>query len=125
MNTNLKAIPLADWKLYLRWHLINTFAPYLSFLFVNENFRMTAAITGAKKLAPLWLRVVIAEDHELGDAVGKLYVEKNFTSASKTAIEVMVNNMKLVMQNNLHHISWLTPATRAAALKNWHPWNRA
>jgi putative endopeptidase len=117
LNDDLQKIPLANWKVYLRWHLIQTFAPYLSAPFVNESFTMTTAITGTKKLLPRWQRVVAVEDDALGFAVGKLFVAQTFSPASKVAVQEMVENIKRVMQADLQHLSWMSPATRAAALK--------
>ncbi len=73
------------WKIYLRWRLIDAFAPYLSQPFVDENFKMQSALTGAQKLLPRWQRVVSAENDALGFAIGKLYVEKEFPPSSKAA----------------------------------------
>src|SRR5579859_65129 len=62
--------PIEDWKTYLRWQLIDAYAPYLSKAFVDEDFRMTAALNGAQELQPRWLRVLHAEDEALGFAIG-------------------------------------------------------
>jgi putative endopeptidase len=50
LGKDLRSVPLIQWKVYLRWRLIDAFAPYLSKPFVDENFRMVAALTGVKAL---------------------------------------------------------------------------
>lgn len=117
LNTQLKNISLEDWKIYLRWHLIDAFAPYLSQPFEQENFRMTSMLTGAKELHARWQRVVNAEDEALGFAIGKLYVEKYFPPSSKIAVEEMLNNIRTALKADLQNLAWMTPETRKAAVK--------
>ena len=66
--------PLEDTKTYLRWQLIHAGAPYLSKPFVDESFRLTQALSGAKENLPRWKRVLAATDRDLGEALGHLYV---------------------------------------------------
>src|SRR5262249_46131 len=116
MNTELQEISLDEWKAYLRWHLIQGYAPYLSQPFVNENFQMVSAITGVKKILPRWQRVIATEDGALGYAIGKLYIAATFPPSSKIAVQEIVNNIRLSLRKNLTTLSWMTPKTRKAAL---------
>jgi putative endopeptidase len=116
LGMDLKSVPLAQWKVYLRWRLIDAFAPYLSKPFVDENFRMASVLTGAKALRPRWQRVVSAEDDALGFAVGKLYVRKEFPPSSKTAVLGILHNIRAALKSDLATLPWMTPATRQAAL---------
>ncbi|MBI2786182.1 MAG: M13 family peptidase, partial [Legionella longbeachae] len=79
MNQQLKDIPLQDWKTYLRWHLIDGFASYLSKPFVDQNFKMISELTGTEKILPRWKRVVSTENGALGFAIGEMYVKKYFS----------------------------------------------
>ncbi len=117
LNGDLDSIPLADWKTYLRWHLIDTYAAYLSEPFVKENFKMQSALSGAKELRPRWKRVVDEENHALGFAVGKLYVKKEFPPSSKKAVLAILHNIRGALKNDLETLSWMTPKTRKAAVK--------
>ncbi|MGH8274796.1 MAG: M13 family metallopeptidase [Gammaproteobacteria bacterium] len=117
LNGDLASVSIADWKTYLRWRLIDTFAPYLSQSFVNEDFKMQSALTGAKELLPRWQRVVSAEDDALGFAVGKLYVEKEFPPSSKKAVLAILHNIRAALKDDLGTLAWMTPATREAAIK--------
>lgn len=117
MDQKLSAIALEDWKQYLRWHLIQDTAPFLSKSFVDEHFRLTKAINGSEELLPRWERVVNEENNALGFAVGKLYVEKMFPPSSKKEVISMINNIHKALQKDLETLSWMTPETRKAALK--------
>ena len=117
MNELLHTVPLIDWKVYLRWHLIDGFAPYLSSPFVDEQFRMSSALTGTKQLLPRWQRVVNAENQALGFAIGKLYVEQYFPPSSRQDVVGILNNIRHVLHRDLQTLSWMTPTTRQAALK--------
>ena len=79
LDKSLTAVPLADWKMYLRWHLIHSAAAELSHKFVDENFNFYGrTLTGAKELQPRWKRCVIATDRNLGEALGQKYVAQAF-----------------------------------------------
>lgn len=117
MDKALTVIPLEDWKTYLRWHLIQRTAPYLSTPFVNESFQLTTVLTGSKELLPRWQRVVKEEDEALGFAVGKLYVEKMFPPSSKETVTEMIQHIHNALELDLKTLSWMTPKTRQLALK--------
>ncbi|MGH8296670.1 MAG: M13 family metallopeptidase, partial [Steroidobacteraceae bacterium] len=116
LGKDLRAVPLDQWKVYLRWRLIDAFAPYLSKPFVDENFRMQSVLTGAKQLRPRWQRVVSAEDNALGFAVGKLYVQKEFPPSSKAAVLGILHNIRAALKSDLATLPWMSPATRKAAI---------
>lgn len=117
MNEQLKTISLDDWKIYLRWHLINTFASYLSKPFVDQNFKMISALTGAEKILPRWKRVVNSANNALGFAIGKMYVARYFPPEAKKQAFAILKNIRSVLREDISVLSWMTPATRQAALK--------
>ncbi|MHB8814491.1 MAG: M13 family metallopeptidase [Steroidobacteraceae bacterium] len=116
LGQDLRSVPLDQWKVYLRWRLIDAFAPYLSKPFVDENFRMQSALSGAQKLRPRWQRVISAEDDALGFAVGKLYVEKEFPPSSKAEVLGILHNIRTALKTDLATLPWMSPATRQAAI---------
>jgi putative endopeptidase len=115
VDRELASTPLSAWKSYLRWQLIDTFAPYLSSAFVNEDFRMTAVLTGAQELQVRWLRVLKAEDDALGFAIGERYVAQKFPPAARSAAQAVVERIRDALYRDLDSLAWMTPATRAAA----------
>ncbi|MBA2711197.1 MAG: M13 family metallopeptidase [Tatlockia sp.] len=117
MNEQLQKVPLEDWKTYLRWHLMDSFASFLSAPFVDQNFRMSSFLTGTEKLLPRWKRVVKTENGALGFAIGKMYVEKYFPPSSKKEALEILKDIRKALQQDLQTLSWMTPETREAALK--------
>ena len=108
--------PLDDLKTYLRWQLLHATAPYLSKPFVDEAFHLTQALSGAKENLPRWKRVLAATDRGLGEALGHLYVDKNFPPAAKARALAEVNDLKSVLREDLATLSWMGEDTRKAAL---------
>jgi len=117
LNRELTHTSLADWKTYLRWQLLHAYAPYLSQIFVDENFRLQSALTGAKQLRPRWQRVLRTEDDALGFAIGKIYVEQKFPLATKQAAIKLVQEVRDALRADLKTLAWMTPATREAAIR--------
>ncbi|MGL5741304.1 MAG: M13 family metallopeptidase [Legionella sp.] len=117
MGTQLKNIQLDDWKTYLRWHLIDSFASYLSNPFVEQNFKMVAVLTGTEKILPRWKRVVGTENGALGFAIGKMYVDRYFSAEDKKKALEILKNIRKVLREDISTLSWMTPETRQAALK--------
>ncbi len=117
LDRQLAAVPLADWKVYLRWHLINAAAPSLSSKFVEEDFNFNGRIlTGTKEILPRWKRCVRATDRAMGEALGQVYVQKTFTAEAKARALAMVRNLEAALQSDLTTLAWMGDATRKRAL---------
>lgn len=116
-NNMLQTVSIEDWKIYLRWQLIDAFASYLSEPYVSENFHMSSVINGALKIQPRWKRVINAENSALGFAIGKIYVEKYFPPSSKQEVQEILHNIRLALSQDLKTLTWMTQPTREAALK--------
>lgn len=117
MSQQLTTVSLDDWKTYLRWHLIDSFASYLSSPFVAQNFKMVSELTGTEKILPRWKRVVSTESGALGFAIGKMYVDKYFSPEDKVKALEILKNIRKVLHEDIDTLPWMTPATRQAALK--------
>ncbi len=116
LDKQLKGVAIDDWKIYLRAHLIDAMAPYLSEPYVNEDFKFAQVMSGAKKLQPRWQRVGAATDRALGFAVGKIFVQQNFPPESKAAVTEILHNIKAALKDDIEHLEWMSPATRTQAL---------
>jgi putative endopeptidase len=118
LATELASVPLADWKTYLRWHLIHTAAPFLSKQFVDENFDFyIRTLTGAKELQPRWRRCVQSTDRQLGEALGQSYVQRAFPPAAKAKSDEMVRNLIAALRDDLKTLDWMSPETRQKAIE--------
>lgn len=113
----LTALPLQDWKAYLRWNVLRSAAPYLSSAFVNENFRLTQVLTGQKEQTPRWQRISSLLDNTLGDLLGQLYVQKYFKGEAKTRMVEMVNNLQQTFASRIQRLDWMSDATKQKALQ--------
>lgn len=114
----MTSVPVADWKTYLRWQLINAQAPRLSSAFVNEDFHFNGRVVrGTKELRPRWKRILTATDSSLGEALGQLYVERNFSPQAKAKALELVMNLKAALRDRLKVLDWISEATRQQALK--------
>jgi putative endopeptidase len=117
LDSELTRTPLADWKAYLRWQLLDAYAAYLPAAFVDEDFHMQSVLTGTQELQARWLRVLTAEDEALGFAIGEMYIAKNFPPAAKQAATAMVERVRDALRADLQTLAWMSPATRAAAIE--------
>ena len=115
--------PLDDWKVYLRWRLLNRYADKLSSPFVEEDFHFKGTVlTGTPRNLPRWERVVQSTDRLLGEALGQLYVEKAFPPEAKAKAEALVANLKDTLRERLAKLDWMQPKTREEALRSSTPW---
>jgi endothelin-converting enzyme/putative endopeptidase len=115
---------LADWKTYLRWHLVRSAAPWLSKPFVDESFGFYEKyLGGAAEMKPRWKRCAESTDELLGEALGKKYVEKHFPPEAKARMQELVKNLLLAMGDTIRGLDWMSPATKAKALEKLATFN--
>jgi len=121
MSAQLSSVPLDDWKVYLRFHLAHSSAPYLSSAFVNANFDFYRKyLRGAKELQPRWKRCVEYVDDQLGEALGQEYVRKTFPPELKAATLKMTQEIEDTMAMRIQQLDWMSPATKQQALNKLH-----
>jgi putative endopeptidase len=117
VDAALASVSLADWKTYLRWHLIHNAAATLNAKFVDENFDYFGRqLTGAMENLPRWRRCVQATDNELGEALGQIYVERYFPPAAKARALELVHNLMAALREDLATLDWMSPETRTQAI---------
>ena len=113
----LKEMPLGDWKVYLRWHLVNAASNTLSAKFVEESFNFNGKyLQGTTEMLPRWKRCVASTDRALGEALGQLYVAKTFTAQAKERARTMVANLVAALKDDLTTLSWMSDETRKKAI---------
>lgn len=116
----LKALPLSDWKSYVKWNIIKNAAPYLSSPFVNAEFEFIKVQTGQKEQTPRWERMSNLIDNSLGDFIGELYVEKYFKPEAKVRMLDLVNNLQATFAARIKRLDWMSEATKVKALEKLH-----
>ncbi|HZU28585.1 MAG TPA: M13 family metallopeptidase, partial [Bryobacteraceae bacterium] len=121
VERQLKTRDIADWKTYLRWHVIHAEAPYLSRAFVNENFSFYSKyLRGVDQLAPRWKRCVRLVDRDLGEALGRVYVDRTFSPEAKERARIMTTQIETAMGEEIRNLPWMGPDTKRHALDKLH-----
>jgi predicted metalloendopeptidase len=108
---------LEDWKSWLRWRLINARAFLLTDDLVAENFEFYGRrLSGTEQIRDRWKRGVSLVEGLMGDAVGKLYVERHFPPQAKERMDELVANLREAYRVSINELEWMTPQTRERAL---------
>jgi putative endopeptidase len=112
----IASVPVADWRVYFRYKLLNTYAPDLPAKFVNLHFEFNnRAVSGIEELKPRWKRGVDTVENAVGDLAGKMYVERYFRADAKRRVDQLVNNLKTAFSQGIDALEWMTPATKQKA----------
>jgi putative endopeptidase len=121
LNAELDKESVADWKTYLRWHLVHANAAHLSAPFLNENFAFYGkTLQGQEELKPRWKRCTEDVDNYLGEALGQEYVQKYFPPHAKQEALKMVKEIEAAMQQDIDSLSWMSAATKQQAQAKLH-----
>ena len=122
-NTAIKALaalyaktPLETLKTWQRFKVADQAGPYLSKRFVDSQFEFSKALSGAKELRPRWRRGINQVDGRLGELLGQTYVDRYFPASSKAQMEQLVANLKKAAAVRIKGNSWMSEATKKAAL---------
>ncbi len=114
----MKNLPLSQWKAYLKWTLLNDAAPFLSKPFELAHFDFYGkTLSGQQKMRPRWKRVLGATSSSLGEALGKLYVEKYFPPEAKKRMVKLVGNLRTAFGERIKKLDWMGEATKKKALE--------
>ncbi|MBD8660677.1 peptidase M13 [Frigoribacterium sp. CFBP 8754] len=109
---------LPEWRDWLSWQVVRSFAAYLSSDFVEANFDFYGrTLTGTPVQRARWKRGVSFVEGAMGEAVGRIYVERHFAPAAKTAMDDLVANLVEAYRQSITQLSWMTDETRQRALE--------
>lgn len=108
---------LPAWRDWLAWQVIRSSAAYLSSDFVDANFDFYGrTLTGTPELRERWKRGVSFVEGAMGEAVGRIYVERHFPPAAKDAMDELVANLVEAYRRSISELDWMGAETRAKAL---------
>jgi putative endopeptidase len=117
LNTIVKSYTIEDWKTYLKWDLINSYAPYLNSAIEKQNFKFYSTVmNGVSKQKPRWKRVVGQTDNYLGELIGQVYVAEYLPKGSKEKLLEIGNNIRDVYADHIQKLDWMSEVTKAKAL---------
>jgi putative endopeptidase len=108
---------LDDWKAWLRAQVVHAAAPYLTDDIVQENFSFYGTeLSGIPTIRERWKRGVSVTEGALGEAIGKVYVERHYPPTAKAAMDELVANLIEAYRQSIAELEWMSPATREKAL---------
>ena len=109
-------IPIADWQLYARLHVVDQACSVLPRPYREAQFAFRGtALSGATSEKPRWQTSIAELNRALGDAVGRLYVARHFSALHRTRLEGLVANLMAAYRESIDALTWMTPATKAEA----------
>ncbi|MGO3370283.1 M13 family metallopeptidase [Microbacterium gubbeenense] len=118
LGSLLTADSLDDWKTWLRWKVVRSAAPYLTDDLIEENFDFVGrTLQGVPEMRERWKRGVSLAEGAMGEAVGKVYVERHFPPEAKAQMDELVKNVIEAYRDSITNLDWMTPATREKALE--------
>ena len=118
LEKNLKQESVDNWKIYLKWNLIDTYASKLSSDFDKENFHFYGTImNGATEQRARWKRVLDEEEGDMGFLLGQLYVKQYFSPETKQRYEKVVDNIIDAYKDRIQNLPWMSDSTKQLALK--------
>ena len=108
---------IEDWKAWLRWRLINARAALLTDDLIAEDFEFYGRrLSGTEEIRERWKRAVSVVEGLMGDAVGRLYVDRHFPPVAKARMDELVANLREAYRVSINSLAWMTPQTREKAL---------
>ncbi len=117
LETSIKKISISDWKIYLRWSLINNYASAMNKGIEDQNFYFYSTILdGIKEQKPRWKRIVGITDGSLGELIGQVYVEEYLPKGTKEKLLEIGNNVRDVYAEHIKRLEWMSDVTKQKAL---------
>jgi putative endopeptidase len=108
----------APWKAWMKWQLISGAAAYLTDDFVNQNFDFYAkTLSGTPEIRLRWKRAISFVEGALGEAIGRIYVQRHFPEAAKVAMLELVDNLIEAYRISINELEWMSPETKIKALE--------
>jgi len=112
--------PLEAWKDWLVFHAVESAAPFLPKAFVDERFRFYGkALSGIPELRPRWQRGIDYTSAALGDAVGKMYVDRYFPTEALAKAQAMASDLVKAFARRIDSLAWMSPETKVKAKRKW------
>jgi endothelin-converting enzyme/putative endopeptidase len=117
MNSLISVNAMADLKAYLRWHVLHQSADLLPRAFADADFDFfSRTLAGQQEQTPRWRRCVTMTDEQLGEALGKAFVDETFGPKAKADTLQMVQDIKNAMRQNIDAAPWMSGETKKAAM---------
>jgi len=114
----VKTVPVSDWKLYFKFQLLDDYAPLLSAQFADLEFDFhQRTLNGVPEQKPRWRLAVNSMDNNMGELIGRMFVDAHFPPEAKQRMLGLVDNLLKAFDTSIDGLEWMSPATRAEAKK--------
>jgi putative endopeptidase len=114
----VKTVPVSDWRVYFKFQLLDDYAPALSAQFADLEFAFhQKTLNGVPEPRPRWRRAVDSMDNNMGELIGRMFVESHFGADAKASMLELVGNLLRAFDSSIDGLEWMSPATRAEAKK--------
>jgi putative endopeptidase len=114
----VKTVPVADWRVYFKFQLLDTYAPALSKQFADLHFGFhEQTLNGVQEQKPRWRQAVESMDDTMGELVGHMFVDAHFSATAKQQMLDLVHNLLRAFDTSIDGLEWMSPDTRIEAKK--------
>jgi putative endopeptidase len=114
----VKTVPVADWRAYFKFQLLDDFSPALSAQFADLEFDFQQrTLNGIPEPRPRWRRAVNSMDGNMGELIGRMFVEAHFGAEAKRRMLELVGNLVKAFDTSIDGLEWMSAGTRAEAKK--------
>ncbi|MCL4389710.1 M13 family metallopeptidase [Candidatus Marsarchaeota archaeon] len=118
LNNQLDTADVEALRSYMYWNVLHAYAPLLHREVDKENFNFFGRILmGQQKQRARWKRAISIIDSEIGEALGKLYVDKYFTEDAKRKALELVDDIISVVRGRLQNMAWMSDSTKKKAVE--------
>ena len=116
MDKVVTSTPISTWREYLTARLLDVYANELPSAFAEARFELRGRVLSGQQERPVrWKRGVAEVENGVGEALGKLYVERYFPPDAKTRMDALVHNLLGAFHAGIDDLDWMSPATREQA----------
>lgn len=117
LDKELKKTNIEDWKVFLKWNLLNRYASFINKKTIDQNFYFYATVLeGIKEQKPRWKKMVETTDAFLGELIGQIYVDEYLPKGTKEKLSEIGNNIRDVYAEHIKQLDWMSEATKEKAL---------
>ncbi|MEO8018203.1 MAG: M13-type metalloendopeptidase [Pseudomonadota bacterium] len=112
----VKTVPISDWRAYFKFQLLDDYAPALSAQYADLEFDFhQKTLNGVPEPRPRWRRAVESMDNNMGELLGRMFVEAHFGPEAKARMLELVGNLLKAFDSSIDGLEWMSPQTRAEA----------
>ena len=114
----VKTVPVSDWRAYFKFQLLDDYSPALSAQFADLEFGFhQKTLNGIPEPLPRWRQAVDSMGSNMGELIGRMFVESHFGAEAKARMLGLVGNLLKAFDSSIDGLEWMSPATRAEAKK--------